>query len=122
MTTEPRHLALEALYEADQRDLDVDDLDLSGRAGRLVAGVLEHLPELDAALERVADHWRVERMAVVDRAILRLGLYELINEPSTPTAVIVAEAVRLAKEYGTEKSGSFVNGVLATLADHVRDR
>jgi N utilization substance protein B len=57
-------------------------------------------------------------MPVVDRAILRLGLYELRHEPETPVAVVVSEAVRLAKTYSTEKSGAFVNGVLAALAEH----
>jgi N utilization substance protein B len=59
-------------------------------------------------------------MPVVDRAILRLGLYELRYETDTPAAVVVAEAVRLAKTFSTERSGAFVNGVLATLAEQER--
>jgi N utilization substance protein B len=59
-------------------------------------------------------------MPVIDRSILRIGLYELLEEEDVPTAVIVSEAVRLAKTYSTERSGSFVNGVLATLANEVR--
>jgi N utilization substance protein B len=59
-------------------------------------------------------------MPVVDRSILRLGLFELMHEPNVPTAVIVSEAVRLARTYSTERSGSFVNGVLATLARSAR--
>lgn len=122
MTSEIRQLALEALYEADQRDLTASPEALPPKAARLVAGVLDKLPELDLALEDVADHWRVERMSVVDRSILRLGLFELIYETSTPIGVIISESVRLAKRYGTEKSGAFVNGVLATLAHRVRER
>lgn len=60
-------------------------------------------------------------MPLVDRNIIRLGLFELQSAPEPPTAVIVSEAVRLAQVYSTEKSGSFVNGVLATLARSVRD-
>ncbi len=60
-------------------------------------------------------------MPVVDRNIIRIALYELLSDPDTPTAVIVSEAVRLANTYSTEKSASFVNGVLATLAKTIRD-
>jgi N utilization substance protein B len=120
VSIEARQLALEALYEADQRDLDVGPLELPPRVARLVAGVLSRQEELDREIEAVAEHWQVHRMAVVDRAILRLGLYELRYERDTPKGVVMAEAVRLAKEYGTERSGAFVNGVLAKLADQVR--
>jgi N utilization substance protein B len=83
----------------------------------LLRGVLAHLDELDREIDAVSEHWRVPRMPVVDRAILRLGLYELRYEPETPPAVVVAEAVRLAKLFSTERSGAFVNGVLAALAE-----
>lgn len=115
--TEPRDLALEALYEADQRELSETTADLPHKAARLVAGVLAHLEELDAEIDAASEHWRIARMPVVDRAILRLGLYELRYEPETPVAVVVSEAVRLAQTFSTEKSGAFVNGVLAALAD-----
>ena len=70
-----------------------------------------------ASIER----WSVERMPVVDRAVLRLALFELRHEEATPTAVILAEAVRIAKEYSTERRGRFVNGVLANLARNAYD-
>jgi N utilization substance protein B len=120
VTVEPRDLAVQALYEADQRDLTVGYDDLPPKAARLVAGVLAHVDELDQEIDEASEHWRVQRMPVVDRAILRLGLYELRYERSTPGAVIVSEAVRLAKTFSTEKSGAFVNGVLAALADKER--
>ena len=120
MTVEPRDLAVQALYEADQRDLSNRNEDLPPKAARLVAGVLEHVRELDDEIDSASEHWRVQRMPVVDRAILRLGLYELRYEPDTPAAVVVAEAVRLAKTFSTERSGAFVNGVLATLAEKER--
>jgi N utilization substance protein B len=120
VSIEARQLALEALYEADQRELDDYPLELPSRVARLVEGVLGNLALLDAEIEAVAEHWQVHRMPVVDRAILRLGLYELRFEPDTPKGVVVSEAVRLAKLYGSERSGSFVNGVLAKLANVAR--
>ena len=97
-------------------DLSNRSEDLPPKAARLVSGVLEHVQELDDEIDSASDHWRVQRMPVVDRAILRLGLYEFRYETDTPAAVVVAEAVRLAKTFSTERSGAFVNGVLATLA------
>ena len=110
MSTEARDLAVQALYEADLRSERPDPV--SARAGRLVEGVLAHRSELDTTLDAVSKRW----MAPVDRAILRLALYELRFEPDTPVGVIVSEAVLLAKKYSTEKSGSFVNGILGRLA------
>jgi N utilization substance protein B len=115
---EPRNLAIQVLYEADQLGLDTVPAraELAGKARRLVEGTLGHIPELDPAIDAASEHWRVDRMPVVDRAILRLALYELRHEPDTPTAVILSEAVRIAKEFSTEKSALFVNGVLGALA------
>lgn len=120
MSVEARDLAVQTLYEADQRDCPLPLDDLPPKAARLVAGVLDHIEELDRDIDAASEHWRVQRMPVVDRAILRLGLYELRYEPDTPAAVVVAEAVRLAKTFSTERSGAFVNGVLAALIDRER--
>lgn len=118
---EPRDLALQLLYQAD-RTGDTGPLDgLPARARRLVTGVLERTEELDREIAAASAHWSVERMPVIDRAILRLGLYELRYVPGTPPAVVVSEAVRLAKTYSTQRSSSFVNGVLAALADTPAD-
>ena len=86
----------------------------------MVKGVLEQQRELDQAIDRASVGWKVERMPVVDRAVLRLALYELRFEPSTPMAVVIDEAVELAKTYSTERSGRFVNGVLSKLAPEER--
>lgn len=119
---EPRDLAIQALYEADQMGLESieERSELTGKARRLFEGTQGQIEELDRAIDAVSDHWRVDRMPVVDRAVLRLALYELRNEPDTPTAVVLSEAVRIAKEFSTERSGQFVNGLLATLAREVR--
>ena len=80
-------------------------------------GVEEKLADIDEKIRQASTHWRLERMARVDRNILRLGTWELAYRPDVPRAVILDEAVELAKEFGTEDSGAFVNGVLAQIAD-----
>jgi transcription antitermination factor NusB len=115
---EPRDMALECLYELDTRG-EIGG-EVGGRAGLIVDGVLRDLDDLDQMIESVSEHWSVARMPVIDRNILRIGLYELRAEPTTPTAVVVSEAVRLAQTYSTEKSSSFVNGVLSALAKTLR--
>ncbi len=79
---------------------------------KLVEGVTAHQEELDALIRQNSEHWRLERMAAVDRNILRLALYELLHEPDVPAKVVINEAVELAKRYGSEESGSFINGIL----------
>jgi len=81
-------------------------------AEQLVQGVLEHLTELDELLQRVADHWSVDRMAVVDRNVLRCAVYELLYLDEIPAKVTINEAIEIAKRYGSEESGAFVNGIL----------
>ncbi len=120
LSTEPRDLALQALYQADRTGDPGSVQELPARARRLVEGVMAHADDLDDAIGAASDHWTIDRMPVIDRAILRLGLYELRSSPGTPSAVIVNEAVRLAKTYSTQRSGSFVNGVLAALAEAER--
>lgn len=116
--TEPREAAVQLLYEIDQLGLGAipEDADLPSKAKRLTDGVLAERKSLDDAIEAASEHWTVDRMPVVDRTVLRIGLYELRHETDTPVGVIISEAVRIAKEYSTEKSGAFVNGVLAALA------
>jgi len=86
----------------------------------LLRGVEDHGSELDELLREYSEHWAVERMPAVDRAVLRLGCYELAHEPDVPTAVVISEAVDLAKQYSTKDSGRFVNGLLARIAEQVR--
>jgi transcription antitermination protein NusB len=79
---------------------------------KLVEGVAAHQEELDALIRQYSEHWRLERMAAVDRNLLRLSLYELLHEPEVPAKVVINEAVELAKRFGSEESGSFINGIL----------
>jgi N utilization substance protein B len=78
----------------------------------LVEGVTGHLEELDAFILRYSEHWRLERMTIVDRNLLRLAIYELLYQPHIPPKVVINEAVEMAKRYGSEASGGFVNGIL----------
>jgi N utilization substance protein B len=110
-----RDEALEALYEAEVRCRPPETQGLDEVAASLAAGAWADRAALDAAIGAAASDWRVERFAAVDRAVLRLALWELRHRPDLPAAVVVSEAVRLAKAYSTERSGAFVNGVLGRL-------
>ncbi len=89
-------------------------------ASQLVLGVERRGEEVDGLLGRHATGWTVERMPMVDRCLLRMAAYELLDEPEVPTAVVLDEAVALAKAYSTEDSGRYVNGVLSAVAGEVR--
>lgn len=86
----------------------------------LVNGVGDHGEEVDEYLRRFAKGWAVERMPALDRALLRMAVYELLHRPDVPTGAVLSEAVELASRYSTEESGRFVNGVLAHIAKEVR--
>ena len=81
-------------------------------AERLVAGVLEHKKELDTLIGKYATNWKISRMQVVDRNILRLGAYELLWLDEVPAKVTVNEAIELAKDFGDDEAAKFVNGIL----------
>jgi N utilization substance protein B len=78
----------------------------------LIQGVLEDLGELNEVISSAALNWRLDRMAVIDRNLLRIGAWEVLKSPDVPGEVAINEAVDLAKRYGTSRSGSFVNGIL----------
>ncbi|HEX4220509.1 MAG TPA: transcription antitermination factor NusB [Acidimicrobiales bacterium] len=86
----------------------------------LLTAVEDRRAEIDAMVGDAAIGWEVGRMAVIDRNVLRLAVAELISFPDVPTAVVLNEAVELATGYSTDESGSFVNGILATLAPRIR--
>lgn len=84
---------------------------------KLVRGTIDHLKEIDAIIEKAAPEWPITQVATVDRSVLRLGLYELLfgNREEVPPKVAINEAIELAKSFGGEASGRFVNGVLGTV-------
>ena len=86
-------------------------------ADEAVRGIAGDLPAVDKLITAASANWRIERMARVDRNVLRLGSWELLRRPDVPRAVILDEAVELAKAFGTDESSAFVNGVLNKVAD-----
>jgi N utilization substance protein B len=126
---EARRQALDILYQADVTGADPTQVlgewrDAGRKVGRfareLVEGVAGRLGELDKLIGEHAEEWTVARLAAVDRSILRVACYELLHAPDTPTAVVIDEAVRAAKELSTEDSGRFVNGILGRVARESR--
>ena len=123
---EARERALGLCYELEARQVSADELvdELAvapdAYAELLVRGVDEHREEIDAMLRKLSEHWAVERMPAVDRALLRIGGYELGWQPDLPTAVVIDEAVTLARQYSTKDSGRFVNALLARMAAEMR--
>jgi N utilization substance protein B len=121
-----RERALELAYEAEQKGMLpaelLSELPLAPveYAVQLVTGMTERLDDVDELISGHSSGWAIERMPAVDRCILRIATYELISELDVPVAVAIDEAVELAKEYSTEDSPRFVNGVLAAIADTVR--
>ena len=127
-----RKRAFQILFEADQRGVDpktamadwirlarTDDRQppVSEYTMQLIEGYAAHAERIDELLATYAVGWALDRMPVVDRNVLRLGAYELIWEDDVPDAVVLDEAVQLAKEFSTEESPAFVNGLLARLKD-----
>lgn len=89
-------------------------------ANSLVRGTLDRIKEIDAILASHAQNWRVERMAVIDRLVLRLAIYELLADPDTPSRVVINEALELARAYSGEEAVRFVNGVLDAVRKELR--
>jgi transcription antitermination protein NusB len=124
--TEARERALALLYESESKGASprevlaalpapADDL-----AVLLIEGVEDRRAELDALISGHARGWTLERMPVVDRNVLRVALFELMDRPEVPTAVVIDEAVELAKRFSTDDSGRFVNGMLSAIAPTLR--
>jgi N utilization substance protein B len=122
-----RVIALQALYEIDcaghkpaaviERRLQEAQLPESGEefARSLAQGVSSHLDWLDKLIARYAPEWPVDQIAIIDRNVLRIAIYEILLGQDTPVKVAINEAVELAKTFGSDSSGRFVNGVLGTL-------
>ena len=123
---EARERALGLLYEAESKSLTpaevIDALPLPPEpfAAELILGVGDHLDEIDATIRAYSKGWSLERMPSLDRALLRIGVYELTWTPDVPTGAVISEAVELAKTFSTDDSGKFVNGLLAAVAADVR--
>jgi transcription antitermination protein NusB len=93
----------------------IEDDSMRAFAGRLFQGTTRVVRELDSVIRGHTENWRMERMAAVDRNILRLGAYELLHEKETPPAVVINEALEIARRYSGEESVQFINGLLDTI-------
>lgn len=126
-----RKRALDILFSADVREMELAQA-LAAEAQRassepdreaswlyareIVDGVIDHGAEIDETIQTFARGWTLERMPAVDRAIIRMAVWEIMFNPAVPAAVAVSEAVELATSLSTDESAGFVNGVLATIA------
>ena len=123
-----RSLALQVLYELDCTNHPVDevfrhrlddtplDIDLEVFARKLVEGTRHHAAHLDTLIQKYAPEWPLDQMAIIDRNILRLAIWEFAVDRDTPLKVAINEAVELAKLYGSDSAARFINGVLGSLA------
>jgi N utilization substance protein B len=127
--TKARERAVQALYQIDVAASDLDEAlerfwrsfepverEVREMAEEYVRGVAVHRRAIDDAIESVSAHWRLDRMARVDRNVLRLAVYELRHREDVPVKVVINEAIELGKKYGSESSGAFINGLLDKLA------
>jgi N utilization substance protein B len=120
-----RECALQMLFQFDLARQPVDELirtywgelaeaadDIKDFANDLVIGVVDHLDEIDERIRHRTEHWRISRMAVVDRNLLRLAVYEFVFQPNTPKTVAINEALEIARRFSTHEATQFVNGIL----------
>jgi N utilization substance protein B len=127
-----REIALQTLYAAEIGEAEWENAladsvrrrrasdEASEYAGRLVGGVSDSRERLDDMISSRLENWKLKRVAVVDRIIMEIALYELIECPEVPTGVIIDEAIEIAHKFSSEKAGSFVNGILDKLSGEVR--
>lgn len=127
-----RELAFQILFQTDQtgdkvnaviarfQDMRHANADAAAFAEDLAVGAFKAIEEIDGLIRSAAQNWKLERLLSVDRALLRLGVYELSKRPEIPAEVTLDECIELAKTYGSDESAAFVNGVLDTLARQLR--
>ena len=119
-----RELALQMLFQHDmsgnQPDMIISTFEELQKskpntrefATKIFRGTVDNLTKIDDMIQAQADNWRLSRMAVVDRNIIRMSVYEFLHETDTPKLVIIDEAIEIAKKFGTQKSSQFINGIL----------
>ncbi|HOW28555.1 MAG TPA: transcription antitermination factor NusB [Elusimicrobiota bacterium] len=129
-----RETALQVLYLLDITSLSVDEALIAVNQNieappkvaefskTIIDGVVEQRTRLDELITRYAENWEIARMAAIDRNVLRIGTFEIINHPETPISVIIDEALEIVKTYSTEDSGKFVNGILDKMKSERRTK
>ena len=121
-----RERALSLLYEAESKErtpaavLAELPVEPDAYTEAVVRGVGDHMGELDTWIGDYARDWTIDRMPALDRALLRMGVFELVHRPDVPTGAVISEAVELAQRFSTDESSRFVNGMLARVAEAVR--
>ncbi|MFT3854591.1 MAG: transcription antitermination factor NusB [Ilumatobacteraceae bacterium] len=124
--SDARERALLLFYEADSKQVPVAEIvaaqvmPIDGLTTLLVDGTAAHRDELDEVIAANAHGWTLKRMPAIDLTVLRIASFELFHRPDVPTAVVLDEAIELAKRFSTDDSGRFVNGVLASVAKIAR--
>lgn len=134
-----RSIVMQSLYEWDFSGQKSEDLELIVERNikefgpgledatfvwQLVTGVVQHLPEINKVIEKAAPEWPLDQITIVDRNVLRIGLFELLygNKDEVPPKVAINESIELAKNFGGESSGKFINGVLGTVYKQIEPK
>jgi N utilization substance protein B len=127
MRRKAREYAVQVLYAVDLNPVPIKEFfkvfwelnpckdEIMSYTSDLVTGTLRKQKEIDELISIHSSHWKIDRMAVTDRNILRLGTYELLEEQSVPSKVVINEAIEIAKKFGTSDSATFINGVLDSI-------
>jgi N utilization substance protein B len=120
MTGQPPHMVITLFYELSSSDEDPDIAQtVRPFAEELLNGVFDHRAELDEMIMAASENWRLERMSIIDRNVLRIALFEMLHCPEIPHRVSINEAIDLGKTFGSPDSGAFINGILDHLLREV---
>ena len=128
-----REMALQMLYQSEAASIPIGDViarfwsdravadDVRCFAEQLARGTASRTDEIDPVIQETLDNWRLDRLAIVDRNVLRMAVYEMLHEPDTPEVVVIDEAIEVAKRFGGDESGQFVNGILDAVRKRARE-
>ena len=128
-----REMALQMLYQSEAASIPIGDVierfwsdrdaaaEVRDFAERLARGTASRTDEIDPVIEETLDNWRLDRLAIVDRNVLRIAVFEMLHEPDTPEVVVIDEAIEVAKRFGGDESGQFVNGILDAIRKRARE-
>lgn len=128
-----REMALQMLYQSEAASIPIGDVierfwsdrdvasEVRDFADRLARGTASRTDEIDPIIQETLDNWRLDRLAIVDRNVLRMAVFEMLHQPDTPEVVVIDEAIEVAKRFGGDESGQFVNGILDAVRKRVRE-
>ena len=109
------HDAIDQVVSVFFQNLPEESKNIVDFAGRLVLGTVEHVEQIDELIQRHAEHWRLDRMAIVDRNLLRMAVQEFLCEKEIPKTVVINEAIEIARRFSAQESPQFINGVLDSI-------